>query len=476
MITFLICLALLVAAYFGYGAYLDKICKIDKGAAVPSATLYDGVDYIPMPRWRTFLIQLLNIAGIGPIFGAIMGACFGPVVFLWITFGGIFVGAMHDYISGVILLRNDGLSLPEIVGRYLGGGALQLMRAISLVLLVLVGVVFMRSPASILSGMVTTIPYWGWIAIILVYYFVATMLPIDKLIGKIYPLFGAALIFMSVGLAVTLFKGDYTIPNLTFETLRNYQPNPSAMPIIPTLFITVACGAISGFHATQSPLMARCMNSEGEARMVFYGSMITESIIALIWAAIGMAFFGGADGLVANLAEHGNEAAWAVGHISTTTLGAVGGMIALFGVVSAAVTSGDTAFRSARLIVADVLKVEQRSIWKRFMIAAPLFAIGVVLLFVDFDIIWRYFAWTNQAMSVVTLWVIVTYLKQQKRNVWVALPPAVIMTYIIISFVFISNQFIGMSNHTLAYALAAVVTLAISFGMWRKVVSSAKTK
>ena len=221
MITFLICLALLVAAYFGYGAYLDKICKIDKGAAVPSATLYDGVDYIPMPRWRTFLIQLLNIAGVGPIFGAVMGACFGPVVFLWITFGGIFVGAMHDYISGVIVLRNDGLSLPEIVGRYLGGGALQLMRAISLVLLVLVGVVFMRSPASILSGMVTAIPYWGWIAIILVYYFVATMLPIDKLIGKIYPLFGAALIFMSAGLAVTLFKGDYTIPNLTFETLRN---------------------------------------------------------------------------------------------------------------------------------------------------------------------------------------------------------------------------------------------------------------
>ena len=476
MITFLICLALLVAAYFGYGAYLDKVCKIDTKAAVPSATLYDGVDYIPMPRWRTFLIQLLNIAGVGPIFGAVMGACFGPVVFLWITFGGIFVGAMHDYISGVIVLRNDGLSLPEIVGRYLGRGALIFMRSLSLVLLVLVGVVFMRSPASILSGMVTAIPYWGWIAIILVYYFIATMLPIDKLIGKIYPLFGAALIFMSVGLAVTLFKGDYTIPNLTFETLRNYQPNPSAMPIIPTLFITVACGAISGFHATQSPLMARCMNNESEARMVFYGSMITESIIALIWAAIGMAFFGGADGLVANLAEHGNEAAWAVSTISTTTLGVVGGMIALFGVVSAAVTSGDTAFRSARLIVADVLKVEQRSIWKRFMIAVPLFAIGIILLFVDFDVIWRYFAWTNQAISVVTLWVIVTYLKKFKRNVWVALPPAVIMTYIITSFVFISNQFIGMSNHSLAYILAAVVTLAISFGMWRKVVSSAKTE
>ena len=474
MVTFLICLSLLVAAYFGYGAYLDRICKIDAKAAVPSATLYDGVDYIPMPRWRTFLIQLLNIAGIGPIFGAIMGACFGPVVFLWITFGGIFVGAMHDYISGIILLRNDGLSLPEIVGRYLGGGMLQFMRAISLVLLILVGVVFMRSPASILGDMITAIPYWGWIAIILVYYFVATMLPIDKLIGKIYPLFGGTLIFMAIGLAVVLFTGDYTIPNLTFETLRNYQPNAEGMPIIPTLFITVACGAISGFHATQSPLMARCMNNEGEARMIFYGSMITESIIALIWASIGMAFFHGPDSLAAALAEHGNNAAWAVSTIANTTLGAVGGFVALFGVVAAAITSGDTAFRSARLIVADVLGVEQRAISKRFMIALPLFAIGVVLLFVDFDVVWRYFAWTNQAMSVVTLWVIVVYLRKFKRNIWVALPPAVFMTYICTSFVFVSNQFIGMQNRPLAYALAGVTTLAITVAMWIKVQQRAK--
>ena len=474
MVTFLICLALLVAAYFGYGAYLDRICKIDTKAAVPSATLYDGVDYIPMPRWRTFLIQLLNIAGIGPIFGAIMGACFGPVVFLWITFGGIFVGAMHDYISGVILLRNDGLSLPEIVGRYLGRGMQQFMRGISLVLLILVGVVFMRSPASILGDMITIIPYWGWIAIIFIYYFIATMLPIDKLIGKIYPLFGGALIFMAIGLAVVLFTGDYTIPNLTFETLRNYQPNAEGMPIIPTLFITVACGAISGFHATQSPLMARCMNNEGEARMIFYGSMITESIIALIWAAMGMAFFYGPDSLAAALAEHGNNAAWAVGTISNTTLGIVGGFIALFGVVAAAVTSGDTAFRSARLIVADVLGVEQRSIAKRFMIAVPLFAIAITLLFVDFDVVWRYFAWCNQALSVVTLWVIVVYLKKYKRNIWVALPPAVFMTYICTSFVFVSGQFIGMQNRMLAYALAGVVTLLITAGMWIKVQQRAK--
>ena len=476
MLTFLICLSLLVAAYFGYGAYLDRVCRIDTKAVVPSAKLYDGVDYIPMPRWRTFLIQLLNIAGIGPIFGAIMGACFGPVVFLWITLGGIFVGAMHDYISGVILLRNDGLSLPEIVGRYMGRGIQQFMRAISLVLLILVGVVFMRSPASILGDMITAIPYWGWIAVIFVYYFIATMLPIDKLIGKIYPIFGGALIFMAVGLAVVLFTGDYTIPNLTLDTLRNYQPNAGALPIIPTLFITVACGAISGFHATQSPLMARCMNNEGEARMIFYGSMITESIIALIWAAMGMAFFYGPDSLAAALAEHGNNAAWAVSTISNATLGAVGGFVALFGVVSAAITSGDTAFRSARLIIADVFNVEQRTIVKRFMIAIPLFLVGVTLLFVDFDVVWRYFAWCNQALSVVTLWVIVVYLKKHKRNIWVALPPTLFMTYICISFVFVSGQFIGMQNRQLAYALAAVVTAVISVAMWIKVQRSVKSK
>ena len=476
MVTFLICLTLLVAAYFGYGVYLDRVCRIDTKAAVPSSTLYDGVDYIPMPRWRTFLIQLLNIAGIGPIFGAIMGACFGPVVFLWITLGGIFVGAMHDYISGVILLRNDGLSLPEIVGRYLGKGMQQFMRAISLVLLILVGVVFMRSPASILGDLITAIPYWGWIAIILVYYFVATMLPIDKLIGKIYPVFGGALIFMAVGLAVVLFTGDYTIPNLTLDTLRNYQPDAEALPIVPTLFITVACGAISGFHATQSPLMARCMNNEREARVIFYGSMITESIIALIWAAMGMAFFYGPDALATTMAEHGNNAAWAVSTISNTTLGVVGGFVALFGVVSAAVTSGDTAFRSARLIIADVLKVEQRSLTKRFMIAVPLFVIAITLLFVDFDVVWRYFAWSNQALSVVTLWVIVVYLKKFKRNIWVALPPTVFMTYICTSFVFVSGQFVGMSNRPLAYGLAAVVTMAITAAMWIKIGRSAKSE
>ena len=474
MITFLICLIALVAAYFLYGAYLDRVCQIDEKATVPSAALYDGVDYIPMPRWRTFLIQLLNIAGVGPIFGAIMGACFGPVAFLWITLGGIFVGAMHDYVSGVILLRNDGLSLPEIVGRYLGSGMLQLMRVISMVLLILVGVVFMRSPASIMVEMVPAVSYWWWVAIILFYYFIATMLPIDKLIGKVYPLFGAALIIMALGLLAVLLFGEYTIPDLTFATLRNFHPSAETMPIIPTLFITIACGAISGFHATQSPLMARCMNNERESRVVFYGAMISESVIALIWAAIGMAFFHGPESLAAALAEHGNNAAWAVNTIAHTTLGKVGAVLALLGVVAAPITSGDTAFRSARLIVADVLHIEQRSILKRLMVSLPLFVIGTVLLFVDFDIIWRYFAWTNQAMSVVTLWMIVVYLRERGRNIWVALPPAIFMTLICSTFVFVSDQFVGLGATTLAYMLGAVTTLVLSALMWMKVKQSKK--
>lgn len=308
MITFLICLALLVAAYFTYGRYLERVCRIDPTADVPSRRLYDGVDYVPMPRWRVFLIQLLNIAGIGPIFGAILGACFGPVAFLWITFGGIFMGAMHDFVSGVILVRNDGLSIPEIVGRYLGGGMKQFMRLFSIVLLVLVGVVFLRSPASILGQMVPQVSYHTWIGIIIVYYFVATLLPIDKIIGKLYPLFGAALIFMALGLMGAILFGGYEVPEMT--TFRNFQLAPETMPIVPTLFITIACGAISGFHATQSPMMARCVNNEAECRSVFYGAMISESIIALVWAAIAMAFFGGADGLSHTLAEHGNNAAW----------------------------------------------------------------------------------------------------------------------------------------------------------------------
>ena len=476
MITFLICLVLLVVAYFAHGSYLERVCKIDPRRAVPSQSLYDGVDYVPMSRWRTFLIQLLNIAGIGPIFGAIMGACFGPVAFLWITLGGIFMGAMHDFLSGVMLVRNEGLSISEIVGRYMGRATLQFMRIFSIILLILVGVVFLRSPASILGEMIPSVSYWWWIGIIIVYYFVATLLPIDKIIGKLYPLFGAALIFMAIGLAGVILFGDYSVPELSLSTLRNYQPNAESLPIVPTLFITIACGAISGFHATQSPLMARCIKSEGDCRSVFYGAMITESIIALIWAAIAMAFFHGPDKLAIALAEHGNSAAWVVNTISTSTLGIVGGILAVLGVVAAPITSGDTAFRSARLIVADSLHIEQRSIPKRLLISIPIFAIGLLLNFIDFDVVWRYFSWTNQALATVVLWTIVVYHRREGYNIWVALLPAIFMTYICSSFVFISDQFFGMDNRTLAYILGGVATIVLTAIMWVKIKNSKPSK
>ena len=463
MITFIICLVLLIVAYFTYGRYLEKVCKIDSKASVPSQTLFDGVDYVPMPRWRTFLIQLLNIAGTGPIFGAILGACYGPVAFLWITVGGIFMGAMHDYLSGVMLVRNNGLSITELVARYLGKGAGAFMRVFSVILLLLVGVVFVVSPADILSTKFDVISKNWWLAIIIAYYFIATLLPVDKLIGKIYPLFGIALVLMAIGLLGVLIFGDYTIPTMTLE---NLHVNKANLPLVPTLFITIACGAISGFHATQSPLMARCVNNESECRMVFYGAMISESIIALIWAAIAMAFFYEDGGVSAVMAGH--TPAWAVNEISNTTLGLVGGILAILGVVAAPITSGDTAFRSARLIIADVFHIEQRTKWKRLAICIPLFAAGITLTFVDFDVVWRYFAWTNQALATVVLWCIVIYLNLNKRNIWVALPPAVFMTYICSSFVFVSNQFIGLGATPLAYILGGIVTIILSGAMCYK--------
>ena len=464
MLTFLVCLTALVIAYFTYGRYLERVAAIDPAHSVPSETLFDGVDYVPMPRWRVFLIQLLNIAGTGPIFGAILGAAFGPVAFLWITLGGIFMGAMHDFLSGVMLVRNDGLSIPEVAGRYLGTGMRQFMRLFSVVLLVLVGAVFLLSPADILSGMVPSVPHTVWVWLILAYYFVATLLPIDKIIGKIYPIFGVALILMALALLGVLLFGPYRIPELT--TLANAQLDPHSVPIVPTLFITIACGAISGFHATQSPLMARCMRSESESRSVFYGAMISESIIALIWAAIAMAFWGNVEGLNNAIAEYGGQAAVLVDVIANKTLGPVLAAFVILGVVACAITSGDTAFRSARLIVADFMGVEQRSLRKRIYICVPLFALGLLIIFgLPFQTMWSYFAWMNQTLAAVTLWMIVAYLRRRGRTVWPGLIPALIMTYVCASYIFVSPLMFGMQNRTAAYLLGGAVTLAVLVAM-----------
>lgn len=460
MITFLICLVALVAAYFLYGKFLGRVVTLDDNNAMPSKTHYDGVDYMPLPRWRIFLIQLLNIAGTGPIFGAILGACYGPVAFLWITLGGIFMGAMHDFMAGVISMRNGGKSLPETIGKYLGGRMRKFTLVVIPLLMILVGGVFIVTPSQILTSN-TNIPYMTWVMIIIIYYFIATVMPVDKIIGKIYPIFGAALIFMALGLLGVLLFGSYEIPELT--SLRNEHFNAESLPIIPTLFISIACGAISGFHATQSPLMARCMTAESQARPVFFGAMIAESIIALVWAAIAMAFFGGVEGLNGYMEANGSNAGLAVSTISNTTLGSIGAILAIMGVVIAPITSGDTAFRSARLIIADMLNYDQKPIYKRLIVSMPLFALGIGIAFIDFDIIWRYFAWSNQALSVITLWMIVAWLQRRgSRYTLIALIPAIIMTYICSSFIFVSTQFVGMGSCTAAYVYGGAVTAILS--------------
>ena len=475
MITFIVCLAALIVAYFTYGKYLEKVCGIDAANPVPSKTMYDGVDYIPMPRWKVFLIQLLNIAGLGPIFGALLGAAYGPVAFLWITLGGIFMGAMHDFISGVISLKSNGQSLPEIIGSYLGNGTRTFMRIFSVLLMVLVGAVFMSQPAELIASNIS-IPSleiqvfsgMSWelvavLAVILVYYILATLLPIDKLIGRIYPLFGIALLVMAVSiLYILLVHSDtYMIPELT--SLENQIADSDKFPIVPMLFTTIACGAISGFHATQSPMMARCMTSEKQSRSIFYGAMIAESIVALIWAAIGMAFWGGVDGLNAAIAEYGGSAAKMVDVITSTTMGSVVAAFVLVGVVGCAITSGDTAFRCARLIVADIFGIEQKKLLKRVSVSLPLFAVALFIIFaLPFQTIWSYFAWCNQTLAVITLWCITVYLFKKGKPVVIGMLPALVMTYVCSSYIFISPMMFGMENRTLAYILGGVLTLLIA--------------
>ncbi|MBR5466430.1 MAG: carbon starvation protein A [Bacteroidaceae bacterium] len=474
MITFLVCLASLVIAYFTYGRYLERVCDIDENNAVPSKTHFDGVDYLPLPRWKIFLIQLLNIAGLGPIFGALLGAAFGPVAFLWITLGGIFIGAMHDFVAGVISLKDAGRSLPEIIGKYLGQGTRTFMRIAALLLMILVGAVFMSQPAELIAAnfsmpafehaMSPTMSLEVFVVLILIllYYVLATIMPVDKIIGHLYPLFGMAVLVMAVGIFFALmFNSDkYVIPELT--SLRNYIADAEKFPIVPMLFTTIACGAISGFHATQSPMMARCMTNEKQSRSIFYGAMIAESIIALIWAAIAMAFWGGTEGLNNAIAENAGSAARLVNIISEATLGCFVAPLVVVGIVACAITSGDTAFRSARLIAADMFNIPQNSLFKRIAVSLPLFVLGVLIIFaLPFQTIWSYFAWMNQALATITLWCITVYLHQKAKPILIGLIPAMFMTYVCSSYIFISPMMVGLENHTVAYGLGAVLVLLI---------------
>ena len=479
MITFLISLLLLIVGYVIYGRIVERIFRPDPNAKTPCYTNQDNVDYIPMPTWKVFLIQFLNIAGTGPIFGAIQGILFGPAAFFWIVLGCIFGGAVHDYMSGMISLRNKGISLPEIIGDQLGNTTRQIMRIFTLVLLVLVGAVFITTPAGLLnniSGGFADLP--SWVLLILSYYMLATMLPIDKLIGNLYPVFGFALLIMAFGLLGGIFLCDGNIPEAT-EAFTNHHPI-GTMPIFPGLFITIACGAVSGFHASQSPMMARCLKNERLGRRIFYGAMITEGFVALIWAAAAIKF---ADSLgtvgdtpYEKLINYMTDPetgkmnpALLVNGICHSWLGSIGAVLAILGVVAAPITTGDTAFRSARLIAADMLHIKQDKIYKRFFICIPLFAIAVALMFINFDILWRYFGWSNQTLSIFTFLAITVWLARRRKAYWITLIPTLFMLFICTSYICIAPEGFSL-DHNISYAIGigATIVSLLWFFIWKK--------
>ena len=445
MISFLLCLAILIAGYFFYGKVVENTFGPDD-RETPAVRINDGVDYVVLPQWKLFMIQLLNIAGLGPIFGALSGALWGPIVFLWITFGTIFAGGVHDYFSGMLSERNDGVSISEISGIYLGKTMKNVMRVFSVVLLIMVGTVFAVGPAGLLQLLCSNAPgilssKMFWLILILVYYFIATFLSIDKLIGKVYPVFGICLIVMAVGVGLGIFTKGYEIPEIWSHF---YNMHPQATPIWSFMFITVACGAISGFHATQSPLMARCLKSEKQGHFVFYGAMVSEGIIALIWAAAGCAIYTGQE-----LLDLGAGGPTAVYDICSKTMGGIGIALAMLGVIACPITSGDTAFRSARLVLADWFHIDQK-VWKnRLLLCVPVLGIGAFLGIgnalgkIDYTIIWRYFSWTNQTLAMIVLWCASMFLFYEKKNYWITVVPATFMTAVSITYFMLGNECLG---------------------------------
>ena len=477
MISFVLSLIALVLGYLFYGRLVERVFGPDD-RVTPAVAKADGLDFIVLPSWKIFMIQFLNIAGTGPIFGAIMGAKFGPVAYLWIVFGCIFAGATHDYLSGMLSMRHHGAGLPELIGQYLGKTTKTIMLVFTVLLLTMVGTVFVYSPAEILHTMGgDTIM---WVALIFCYYVIATMLPIDKIIGKIYPLFAFSLLFMAAALMIWLFLHWPTVPEL-WDTLYNLgaatHPDTWKDNIFPALFITVACGAISGFHATQSPLMARCVKSEKMGRPIFYGAMITEGIVALIWATVSSWFFYGSPApgyeLISQATAGFQTSAPAVVNlVCNDWLGMVGAILALLGVVAAPITSGDTAFRSARLIMAEGLKVNQRPIPKRLMICIPLFAASIAMLVWQvenpdgFNTIWQYFGWSNQALSVFTLWTVTVYLVRQHKCFWITLIPAFFMTAVCTTYFFVSKQMLGLGNDGYWGGVVCLALAIVWFALW----------
>ncbi len=468
MISFFISLAALIAGYYFYGRIAERIFKIDPDRKTPALTMNDGVDYIPMPMWKIFMIQFLNIAGLGPIFGAIAGAMWGPAAFLWIVLGSIFAGAVHDYFSGMLSIKHKGLSISEVVGIYLGNSMRVFMMVFTVILMIMVGTVFIMGPARILAEITSAFAgYHVWVWVVFIYYIIATLLPIDKIIGRLYPLFGISLLFMAIGLMGAIFFKGYHIPELNLQAFRNMHDNAGSFPVFPMLFITIACGAISGFHSTQSPLMARCVTNEKQGKPVFYGAMITEGIVALIWAAISMTFFGGVRELNEVMLSNHSNAALIVNQVSNSLLGKVGGILAILGVVAAPITSGDTAFRSARLIVADFIKLNQGPGRNRLLISLPLFVIGFLLTQINFGIVWRYFAWSNQTLATVVLWAITVYLAKERKFYWLTLVPASFMTVVVISYLMFAGEGFGLPySWSISGGLAVAVALLTAFRIY----------
>ncbi|MCM3408890.1 carbon starvation CstA family protein [Metabacillus litoralis] len=454
MYTFIAGIVLLILGYFIYGRFVEKVFGVKEARKTPAITRRDDVDYLPMGKKRNSLIQLLNIAGVGPIFGPIMGALYGPAAFIWIVIGCIFAGAVHDYLTGMISIRNRGAHLPELAGKFLGKAMKHVVNAFAILLLLLVGTVFVTAPADLLAGIT---PDWVSFGVIIgaifIYYILATLLPIDKVIGRLYPIFGALLLISAIGVGVSLVITGAPIPELTFANMH-----PDKAPIFPLLFLTISCGALSGFHATQTPIISRTTQNESQGRFIFYGMMIAEGIIAMIWAAAAMSLFDGYNGLADILANGGPAAV--VSEASTAMLGAIGGTLAVLGVIVLPITSGDTAFRSARMIIADYLNISQSKIMSRLWIAIPLFIISFALTKINFTLLWRYFSWANQSTAVIALWVASMYLFIAKKNYWIAMIPGIFMT--MATTTYILNAAIGFGlSLTTSYIGASIVTVLI---------------
>ena len=461
MITFILCVVLLLVGYMLYGKYVTKVFGPDD-RQTPAYAMEDGVDYVPMPTWKVFLIQLLNIAGTGPILGALGGALFGPVAYLWIVFGCIFAGAVHDYMCGMLSMRHGGASISELTGHYLGNGMRQVMRVFSVILLVMCGVVFTTGPAGLLAMLTPeklNSTFWLWV--VMIYYVIATFVPIDKVIGKLYPVFGACLIIMAVGVSGSmLFSGNYVMPEL-WENFGNMHPNGT--PIWSFMFIAIACGAISGFHATQSPMMARCCKSEKEGQRVFYGAMIAEGVIAMVWCAAGCTVY---PVIKASLAEGVAIGTPTVVYaICQSTMGKVGGALALLGVIVCPISSGDTAYRSARLTIADWFNIDQGDWKKRLLLTVPMLGIGAVICHIDYSIVWRYFSWSNQTLAMIALWAASVYLAQNKKNYWLTAVPATFMSAVSMTYFMAAGECMGLLWTPMGIPMSTYYPIAVVVGI-----------